>query len=135
MRGAGDPQWPKMCARNLWTPPWVKALRLHVMPRIEGRILTKFLVRQIPRNIFRTMPQNSRKYGIFGKCCPSRILGIQWNIFQVILKYSNVFHAGIYSSYSIFGSGLAENSVSAPRRAAPPHAAPSRAVPRPRAGS
>ena len=39
--------------------------------------LAIFLVRQTPRNIFR-IPQNSRKYGLFGKYCPisGRILGI-----------------------------------------------------------
>ena len=39
--------------------------------------------------------------------CPilGRILGVQWNIFEVFLKYFNVIRAGINTSYSIFDSG------------------------------
>ena len=45
----------------------LQATKKYLSPR--GGPHAVFLVRQTPRNIFRN-PQNSRKYGLFGKYCP-----------------------------------------------------------------
>ena len=62
--------------------------------------------------IFR-VAQNSRECGDFCIYCLilGWILGMYWHIFQVSLKPSNVFHAEIYSSCSIFGRGPVLSSM------------------------